>query len=75
MFIAIKKVMAKSRRSYLVTRPSGHQHFIARDHTTFRELDSSYVVRIPVFFKERGTPVCESCSLKDDLFESNGSPS
>ena len=75
VFIVIKRVMAKSRRSYLVTRPSGRQDFISRDRTTFRKLDSSYVVRIPAFFKERGTPVCESCSLKDDLFESNASSS
>ncbi len=75
VFIAIKRVLAKSRRSYLVTRPSGRQDFISRDRTTFRKLDSSYVVRIPGFFKERGTPVCESCSLKDDLIESNASSS
>ena len=73
VFIAIKRVMAKSRRSYLVTRPSGSQDFVSRDQTTFRKLDSSYVVRIPVFFEEKGTPVCESCSLKDDLFESSAS--
>lgn len=75
VFIAIKRVMAKSRLSYLVTRPSGRQDFVSRDRTTFRKLDSSYVVRIPVFFKESGTPVCESCSLKDDLFVSNASSS
>ncbi len=73
VFIAIKRVMAKSRRSYLVTRPSGNQEFISRDQTTFRKLDSSYVVRIPVFFKEKGTPVCESCSLKDDVLGFKGS--
>ncbi len=67
VFIAVKRVMSKSRGSYLVTRPSGRQHFVSRHQTTFRRLDSTYVVRIPVFFKEKGTPVCESCSFKDGL--------
>ncbi len=65
--------MAKSRRSYLVTRPSGSQHFVSRDQTTLWKLNGSWVVRIPAYFVEKGTLVCETCSLKDDVLGYEGS--
>ncbi|MEE9236722.1 MAG: hypothetical protein V3U52_02905 [Thermoplasmata archaeon] len=70
VFLAVKKEMSNSRRSYFVTRPNGRVHPLSRHLTTFRKLGSSFIVRIPVYFDEEGTPVCERCWLRDEVLES-----
>ncbi|MEE9237906.1 MAG: hypothetical protein V3U52_08995 [Thermoplasmata archaeon] len=67
VFLAVKREMSKSRHSYIVTRPNGLVEHLSRQLTTFRKLEGSFVVRIPIYFREEGTPVCERCSLDDDV--------
>lgn len=67
VFLAVKREISKSRRSYMVTRPSGRVLPLSRRLTTFRQLESSFVVRVPIYFEEEGTLVCERCSLDDDV--------
>ncbi|MFQ6012934.1 MAG: hypothetical protein ACE5LS_04750 [Thermoplasmata archaeon] len=67
VFLAVGKQPPKAGRSFRFQRPDGRIHYLSRDRTTFRKLEDSMVVRIPLFFKEEGTPVCESCSHRDDV--------
>ncbi len=69
MFLAVKKEMSRSRRSYVVTKSSGRVVYVSRQLTTFRNLGSSLVVRIPFYFEEKGTAVCETCWLGDRVLE------
>lgn len=67
VFLAVKREMAEARRSYFVTRPNGHVERLSRHLTTIRKLEDALVVRTPIYFREEGTPVCERCSLDDEV--------